>query len=332
MNFYASREYLNVVAEVFFGGRRTNVEEVRIGEDVLRLLVVDDKRAVTDLLFMDYHEPIPSPQARPTREYGHAEWVVRRVIDIGDWKPEAFQGFELAPYVDWSKFATYEDYKAFILGRNKGLVKEQERRRRRLGELVGGLHFTMDDPKADVLERAREWKGRQLRETGHKDYFADPKTLAYFERLRQRNLLTSSTLRGGDGRLLSIWIGFVHARVWSGWVFTYDPELRKYSAGHQLVNAMLEESYRLGHEQFDFSTGAEDYKMLYATHGRILGPIGQPPLQRRLLVRVKEAAKKRTPKLFEGARDIKRAIDQKKGRDEIIRTSLALLTGRDHAK
>lgn len=106
------------------------------------------------------------------------------------------------------------------------------------------------------------------------------------------------------------WLGFIHDRVWSGWVFAYDPEFAKYSVGHRLLGSMLEESHRRGHREFDFSTGAEAYKMPYATHGRLIGPVGRAPLRQRIVARAKDEAKARTPDLFERARAIKRALAQ----------------------
>lgn len=304
MNFYASREYLEVVADVYFKGRRTHVEDVAIDGSVLRLLVVDE-RPITSHLFLDYHEPLRgSEMGSHPRGGGYAEAVVRDVIDIDAWSPAAFPGLDIAPYVEWSRFPTYADYLAFVLGREKGLVRERERRRRRLTEKHGALAFAMDDDRDDVSPFAREWKGRQLRETGYPDYFADERTIEYLARLREKGLLTTSTLRA-EGRLLSVWVGFVYDGVWSGWVFTYDPEFRKYSVGHQLVCAMLECSHALGHRQFDFSVGAEDYKMMYATHGRVLGPLGRPPLAQRVLRFGKGLARERLPRVFEAARSLK---------------------------
>ena len=101
-------------------------------------------------------------------------------------------------------------------------------------------------------------------------------------------------------------MGFTHDNVWSGWVFTYDhdPELRKYSLGHQLLRSMLEESYRRKHREFDFSIGGEDYKWVYSTHARLLGAIGCPPLRQRMITLALQQATK-NPALFELARSLK---------------------------
>jgi CelD/BcsL family acetyltransferase involved in cellulose biosynthesis len=307
MNFYASPEYLAVVAEVYFSGRQTDVEDVRIGDEVLRLLVVDRERVITSMPFLDYHEPLCKSEIRDvTRISSRAKFVSRRTIELAEWESNASDGVELAPYIDWTKFPTYDDYKTFILSRQRGLIRENERRGRRLADKFGDLEFTMNDERDDVFEFGRRWKSEQLRETGQRDYFADPKNVAFFAAVRKKGLLVSSTLRAG-GRLISVWLGFVHDGVWSGWVFTYDPEFRKYSAGHQLLNAMLEKSYELNHREFDFSIGGESYKSLYATHGRLLETVGQLTLRDRVLKRLKSEAKKNS-KFLEAARAVRRAL------------------------
>lgn len=308
MNFYATPGYLDTLADVYFPGQVARVEEVCIGDAVLRLLVVGKHRAVTNALFLDYHEPIePTQDHAGAARFAYAESVSQGTIDIAQWKADDAAGTELAPYVDWSQFRSFDAYKSLLMTRQKGMVRERERRRRRLVEQLGELTFLMNDNADDVLESARSWKRQQLRETGHSDFFADPRALLLLKRLRDKGLLTSSTLRA-RGRLLSVWVGFVHDGVWSGWVFAYDPSLRKFSVGHELLNSMLEESFQRGHREFDFSTGAEEYKLLYATHGRILKPIGRAPLEKRLLTQAKVFVRNRTPRLFEAARALRKSI------------------------
>ena len=309
MNFYASRDYLDAAAAVYFRGRDAAVDDVKIGDDVLRLLVVDNRRIVTKLQFLDFHQPLTEAETRgPMRRGRYARHVVRGVIRPSEWNPAAFHQFGLAPYIDWSEFRGFDDYRDQLLQRHKGFVRDRERRWRSLSAAHGEPVFTMNDAGDDVLARARQWKSRQLRETGVADYFALPKTMEFLETLRERKLLVSSTLRAA-GRLISVWIGFVHEGAWSGWIFTYDPDFRRYSVGHQLLNCILEESCRLGHREFDFSEGGEDYKMLYATHGRVLGEIGRPPLSRSIRTFAKSTLRQRSPKLLQAVQGLKRTID-----------------------
>jgi hypothetical protein len=296
MNFYASPEYLSLVAQTYFKGQRTAVEDVRVGSKVLRLLVVDEKRPISELCFLDYHDPLGAEEIRnPVRDFGigYAPWVTHDVVDFGAWDASAFPGFEAAPFVDWSAFPTYADYVTAIKGRQKSLIKEHERRRRRLAEELGPITFAANDGGDDVFPLSFQWKSAQLRETGVNDYLAEPMNVEYLTRARESGVLSASTLRAG-GRLLSAWLGFMHERIWSGWVFTYDhdPALKKYCLGHQLVRSMLEESHRLGHRQFDFSIGGEEYKWVYATHARVLGPSGRAPLATRFVSAAKQQAKR----------------------------------------
>lgn len=294
MNFYASREYLEAAASVYFAGRDTAIEDVRIGGDVLRLLVVDAKRIVTELQFLDVHQPLTEAEMHgPTRLGRYARHVVRGTMRLEDIPPDR----ELAPYVDWSQFGSFSEYEERLLQRHRGLIRDRERRGRSLAAAHGEPVFAMDDRENDVFALARQWKGRQLRDSGHRDWMSDPQTQAFLRTLRDRELLTSSTLRVG-GRLVSVWIGFVYRRTWSGWIFTYDPEFRKYSAGHQLLSRMLEESHRQGHVTFDFSDGRQDYKLMYSTHARLLGDIGKPPLARSLSAFAKRALGKHGPALL----------------------------------
>jgi CelD/BcsL family acetyltransferase involved in cellulose biosynthesis len=305
MNFYASRDFLDAAAPVYFKDRDTAIEDVRFGDDVLRLLVVDGRRIVTNLPFLDYHQPLVAAEIGERVRLGRfAENVVRGAVSCAVWRPDA-RLREGAPYVDWSGFGAFEDYRALILDRHRGFVRDCERRRRRLAADHGELNFAMNDGGADVFAFARTFKSRHLRNTGHDDFFARPETMAFFNALRERQMLVSSSLRAG-GCLVAVWIGFVHDGSWSGWIFTHDPAFRKYAAGHQLLASMLEESFRRRRREFDFSIGDEDYKMVYATHVRQLGPVGRKPLGRMIADAAKDGLRQRAPNLFRTARRLKR--------------------------
>src|SRR5262249_30308499 len=157
--------------------------------------------------------------------------------------------------------------------------KKNARLRERLAEDFGELVFTLDDTSPDVLDLSIKWKSQQLLDTGLPDIYAKPQNVEFFRELRRRGALRSSTLRV-KGRLLSSLLGFVHDKVWSGWVFTFDhdPAFKKYSLGWQLMESMLEECHQSGLSGFDFSTGSSDYKFAYGTHVRILSSVGSRPL------------------------------------------------------
>lgn len=326
MNFYASRDYLDPAAAVYFKGRNVAIEDVKIGDDVLRLLVVDDRQIVTRLPFLDYHQPLSQTEVRgDVRKGRFARFVVRGEIRRSEWDAATSHQFEIAPYIDWSEFRSFDEYKDQLLQQHRGSVRSRERHWRGLTAAHGDLVFTMNDNRDDVLICAAQWKSQQLRNTGHDNYFSTPKTMEFLEALRDRQLLVSSTLRTA-GRLLSVWIGFVHAGSWSGWIFTYDPAFRKYSVGHQLLNCMLEESYRLGHREFDFSDGSHDYKLMYATHCRLLGDIGQPSLYRAAVTFSKDVLKQRNPALLQTIQGLKNTIGGSIARQSaVLRSAISRL-------
>lgn len=292
MNFYASPEYLAVVSRVCFPGRDARIEDVKVGDAVLRLLVIDGTQPVTRVRFLDYHEPLPPTGGDgAVRQGGYAEAVVQGIIEASDWDPVALWRFSPAPFVDWSCFPTYDVYQAYVKQRHKTWYYDQQRLRRRLAERFGAIVFSIDDASDDAFALAIKWKQEQLKSSGAEDYFADDLTLRLLNGLRDAKLLQVSTLRVGGERLVSASIGFDYAGVRSGWIlsFDHDPDLRRYSVGNQLVHAMLEESFRLRHREFDFSRGDGAYKWFFATHARLLGPIGHPPLSARVDARINQA-------------------------------------------
>ena len=298
MNFFASRDFLDATAEAYFKDRDTAIEDIRIDRDVLRLLVVDGKKAVTRLLFLDYHEPLKASETTgPTRKWHFAQRVSRGAIAIDAWNQHGHPTDELAPLIDWTHFRDFRDYQELLLQRSHGLTRDRERRGRALEARHGRLEFTLDDRAPDVFALAQAWKGSQLRDKGLPDFFDDSRTMEFLKCLRDRGALISSTLRAG-GRLVALWIGFVHGGSWSGWIFAYDPALRSFSLGHQLLIRMLKASYELGHREFDFSVGAQDYKLGYATHGRVLGNIGTPSLVRAATLTAGEILRKHNARLY----------------------------------
>lgn len=308
MNFFATRGFLDAAAAVYFKGRDTAVEDVRIGDSTLRLLALGEGTFVTRLRFLDYHQPLDKSEIEgPVRRGRFAQAVSRGTMKASAWDEARYPGMELAPFVDWSRFEGFSDYRDWLLTRQRGLVRDRERRGRALASDYGPVVFTMDDGNQDVLAMAQIWKSRQLRQIGFPDFFDDPRTMQFFDALRARGLLVCSSLRAG-GQLVSLWIGFVHQGTWSGWVFAYDPQFRKYSVGHQLLIRMLEESCRLGHREFDFSGCAQDYKMDYATHGRLIGNIGTPPPLRAAALRARDMLRTHSPGLFAAALRAKWAL------------------------
>lgn len=306
MNFFASDAYLNLVGEVYFPGRSRAIRTVSVEGRRLRLLEVDG-RFVTNLTFLDYHDPFP-PSAAGEGADRHwpevrafAPWVVRDIVPAERCDMVCDEQRDVAPFVDWTRFSSFEDYWGTVRGRPN--VREYERRLRRLSDAYGPVTFTPFDQGDDVLDLCRAWKSRQLRLSGLDDFYDDPTNVRFFKALRDRGLLFAATLRA-SGHLLSAWLGVIHDGSLSGWIFTHapDPELKKYSPGQGLLQHLLRYSYEQGHRQLDFSVGAGEYKTLYATDVRILGPVGRQPFPKAVRRKARQLLKdalRTHPALFE---------------------------------
>jgi CelD/BcsL family acetyltransferase involved in cellulose biosynthesis len=90
-----------------------------------------------------------------------------------------------------------------------------------------------------------------------------------------------STLRLG-GVLVAGHVGMVHDGRFSYWVPAYDPAWSKDGVGAILLEWMIEQCHRQGLREFDFLLGNETYKWSYATHTRLVGPVGTKPLAAQL--------------------------------------------------
>jgi hypothetical protein len=310
MDFYSSDEFLQVLANTYYPGHKVNTEFVRAGNKVLRLLVVDDRQVVLKSTFLDYHVPITSFNVENcTRSVGYVERVVLGKVSKSEWFSMQQEDIISAPFIDWTLFSNFEAYLEYITSQQKRLMRDYARRRRRLSERFGELSFCMHDDSDDVLPLAREWKTKQIVRTGATNYFADERNSKFLSELLRHDLITCSTLRARR-RLLAVWVGFVHEKKWSGWIFTHDPdeELKKYSLGHQLLYSMVEHSFMSGHLEFDFSIGGEDYKWIYATHARLLGSVGRQKLSIRLKTHIRSELKKavnKSPALAHLIRDLR---------------------------
>jgi hypothetical protein len=312
MNFFASQDFLDALNAVYYPGKAGRVADFVIEDKCFRLLAVGG-RVVTSELFFDYCEPISRSEARsPQKRRLFIQSAALGQATMDDWHKVHDGGdARAAPFVDFSKFGSFEEYRSYLQTRSKDRFKKIRRLRERLGQEIGELAFDYDDQDDQVIGTSLSWKSQQLRETGLEDIYERPEQAAFFRELRRRGRLRVSSLRAG-GRLLGSSIGYEYEGVGSGWVLTYDhdPALRKYSIGWQLIELMLEECYKRGFKSFDFSVGAADFKFAYGTHVRLVKPFGTRPLGEAVAIRLKRETKLalgRFPKLLDGMRQIARA-------------------------
>lgn len=308
MNLFASREFLDPLARVYFPSRECLVEDHLLEGKVFRLLTIAG-RPLTTHPFLDMHEPVAASNDSPRTTVRWLPNVDRATIPLDEFRRDpAWQRFSGAPTTLWRDFPAWSDYLDLL--RRRRVLGDDQRRRRRLEERVGAIAFTADDAGADVLPTVFTWKSTRLRRLAGTDLFAQPEHRAFFHELRARRLLLASTLRADD-RLLAAWLGAVFDGRWYGWIFAFDPDpaLARYSVGRQLLYPLLEASYRAGHREFDFSGGCEPYKLFFATHVRVIGGLGTPPVPCRLRSMLRDGLR-RTPRAYERINAVRRVVQR----------------------
>lgn len=302
MNFFSADPFLNALAAARYPGRRCEPALVSAGGQVFRVLTVDG-RPVTHAPFLDLLEPVPGADPASARPLGWVPVALRGMVTVDEWKasgppPEC----EPCPTLQWGEYPSWE-----LVAARFPRPSDTRRRQKKLESEVGPLRYVADDPDPAVFKQCLEWKSGQYRATGFVDQFADPRNVALMHGLRDAGALVVSSLYAGD-RLAAVHVGMRDGDRAMSWLPAYDGELHNYSPGRILLHHVLEDSYRRGDREFDFLIGDEEYKYLYATHVRIAGPVGTPPLK----VRARKAAKDAARAALQGIGLLDRAKQLKK--------------------
>ena len=309
MSVFSTTAYLETLAELGFPGRAAAVEVCRVEGVALRLLVLDGHEVVTTAPYYDFPLPLETPWTGPARPLRYVPRTVLQTTTV-EARPAPSPGRHPSPYVDWSAFAGHAAFEAMVTGRIGNLLPDSRRRLRKLERDLGPLRFEFDDPRPEAFDACVRWKSAQYRETGVEDLFARPENVELFRRLRRRGVVVLSSLSAGE-TLVATHLGGLADGRHSWWVPSYDPALAKYSPGRLMLHEILRESHARGHREFDFLIGDEAYKFHYATHSRLIGPLGTPPLGERVLDGLKtttRAALAAHPTLLSAARSVKHRL------------------------
>ena len=311
MNVFSSEAYLRTLVEIYFPRRRWTIELFETQGAQHRLLVVDGHGPVTLWPFLDFPQPLDAPAAEKARPLGYLPRAVLETTTVEQRVPSVpGSGVSPAPFIRWAQFPDFTAFAALVAARNKTLLADSRRQRRRIEREVGPLEIQFDDRDPQVFATGLRWKSAQYLAAGFPDMFANQNHVRMFRALHEHGLVVISSLRAGD-RLLAVHLGALDAQRMYSWVPSYDAELQRYSPGRLLLESILEESFARRHLEFDFLIGDEDYKWNYATHSRLIGPLGNPPLEVRLEGAVRQrvkAALSGYPRLLVAARRIKRLV------------------------
>lgn len=307
MSVFSTPAFLETLAELYYPGRAAAVEACRLEGRTLRLLVLDGHEVVTTAPFYDFPQPLEAPWPGPARALRYLPRAVLQTTTV-EQRPAPGPGQHPSPYVEWGRFADHAAFEALVGQRLGNLLPDSRRRQRKLERDLGPLRFTFDDQRPEVFDACVRWKSAQYRETGLPDLFARPQNVELFRRLRRRGVAVLSSLFAGD-RLVAAHLGGLADGRHAWWVPAYDPALAGYSPGRLMLHEILRESHARGHREFDFLIGDEAYKFHYATHSRLIGPLGTPPLADRVLTSLRtktRAALEGHPALLSAARTVKR--------------------------
>jgi len=307
MNVFTTDAFLETAAALFFPGRPRALEVLRIDGKLLKVLVVDG-RVIERMPFYDFPQPLEAWHG-PVREHWYFPRTVQRTTSVSERTPEP-PGTQPSPYVDWTQFADEAGFQAHVAAAAQVKSNDTSRQRRRLERDLGPLTFLWHDERPEVFDACVRWKSAQYVATGVGDMFAAPANVELFRRLAALGVVKVASLSAGE-TLLAVHFGSHTDRRFTWWIPAYDGAYAKYSPGRLLLELLLQQSQAQGDLEFDFLIGDEKYKFMFATHNRVIGPVGAPPvslLLKSLAKRQAKAVLERYPKAMAMARDLKRRL------------------------
>jgi CelD/BcsL family acetyltransferase involved in cellulose biosynthesis len=289
-NVFSSPAYLACVADAFYPGRAYEVADFGVEGRTYRLLRVESGRwplppeVVPKAPFMDFLEPTDSAKSTARRSLRYLPKVSLGRVTSAEWhaKPAAEKaGLLSSPLIDFTLFPTWDAFVQFSRATaHPGFRSQRARQQKKLHEKHGLVFRWHDDDRA-ALETITRWKSAQYEESGFIDLFQSGALLKHFQLLLERGQLTLTTMRLG-GTLVAGHAGMVHEGRFYYWLPAYDKDWVKEGIGSMLTEWMIRESYERKLTEFDFLIGNEAYKWGYATHTRMIGPLGDEPLTLRV--------------------------------------------------
>lgn len=309
MNIFTTDAFLETAGAIYFPSRARRIEVCRIESRRLRLLVLDGHEIVSRMNFYDFPQPLNDAHGPVDREISWFPRTVLRTTRVEDRTPEG-EGQQPSPYIDWKKHSTWEAFEAEWKTRAISKSNDSPRQRRRLEKDLGPLRFELNDQRPEVFDACIKWKSGQYQATGLQDMFADPRNVELFRKLKERGVVLVSSLSAGN-TLLAVHLGSSNDGRFGWWIPSYDPQWNKFSPGRLLLEDVLKASHARGDIEFDFLIGNEAYKFQYATHNRVIGAVGTPPLRDLIVAKARKKAKailEQNPKAMEFARKIQKRL------------------------
>jgi Acetyltransferase (GNAT) domain len=276
MSFYTAPACLQALAAVYAPDADLRARPYAREGKLWLLPATANDRQLTYLPFMDYFEPaalLPyeAEWAAPCPALRRLPRAVLETVDRDAWFSHGlFRSFQAAPVVNWGSFQTWEDFQAHVRQRVSNLWRDSRRRWNKLERQLGSVSFHWHDPDPATLAACISWKSSQF--AGIRALFANPRHRQFFSLLAEQGFLTVSSLRVPHGPVAVV-LGVTWQQRYYYWIPSYDPAHADCSPGRLLLEALLAESHRQGHDRFEFMLGDEGYKWQYVTHTHLIGAL-----------------------------------------------------------
>lgn len=175
----------------------------------------------------------------------------------------------------------YDAYQAERREAGSGIIKDIDKRRRKVEREVGPVTFEALSADAEAFEQLLTWKRAQLAATGQTDIFA----AGWTERLVRE--LFAAPAEGFRGALFTLRIGgqlaAVHfhlpgRRVLHAWLIAHDEAFERYSPGLLLFQDILRWMGGAGFTSLDLGAGEYRFKLQLSNARREIGHgfVGRP--------------------------------------------------------
>ena len=162
----------------------------------------------------------------------------------------------------------YEAYAAARKAAGSGVIKDIDKRRRKVEREVGPVRFTAQEPSSDILDQLLAWKREQYRATGQTDVFATPWTVGLLYDLfnaRQDGFGAALfTLHIGD-TLAAAQLNLLGRHTIHSWIIAHEDTFERYSPGLILFQDILKWMDGTPHRALDLGAGDYRFKLQLAT-------------------------------------------------------------------
>jgi CelD/BcsL family acetyltransferase involved in cellulose biosynthesis len=179
---------------------------------------------------------------------------------------------------------TPDGYAAYAEGRRaagSGIIKDIDKRRRKVEREVGPVRFTALETGTEAFAQLLAWKRAQYRATGQTDVFAAPWTV---ELLRGLFAERSKDFRGGlltlhiADRLAAVQFNLLGRHTVHAWIIAHDEAFERYSPGLILFQDILKWMDQTPYRALDLGAGDYRFKLQLASLHRPVahGFVGRP--------------------------------------------------------